>query len=59
MEELLEKKLRAFVELKYPSRSKNGIRSVEYKDDFAEVMFGGGETLYFSSTFINELKENT
>ena len=34
---------------KYPSRSKNGIRYIEDKGSFVEVMFNGGETLYLKN----------
>ena len=59
MEEILQKKLVEFVKLKYPSRSKSGVRYVDFEKGFAEVMFEGGETLFFSETFLNELRENT
>lgn len=59
IDDLLQEKLIEYVKLKYPKRSKTGVRYVKYKDSFAEVMFEGGETLFFSQTFIDELKQNT
>lgn len=35
----------------YPNRSKNGIRYIEDKGNFYEVMFNGGETLYLSKNY--------
>ena len=35
-----------FILKKYPTRSKGGIRYIEDKGSYYEVMFNGGQTLY-------------
>jgi len=35
-----------YIAKKYPWRMKQGVRSIEDKGSFYEIMFNGGQTLY-------------
>ena len=38
-----------YINKKYPTRSKSGIRSIENKGSYYEIYFNGGEVIYLSS----------
>ena len=40
-----------YVSAKYPKKFKVGIRSINEHENFIEIMFNGGQTLYLSKNY--------
>ena len=48
-------KIEQYVEKKYPTRFKHGVRHVKSLGDMYEIMSNGGETVYLTREFCNKL----
>ena len=45
-------RLEEFLKEKYPTRFRDGVRSVSETDEYVEIMSHGGETLYLTKHFL-------